>query len=64
MQQVFKTPNSIKENSCFTFCPGCDHGVVIKLVAQLLDELNLQEDTEITVQHILAVYFQLEVNRI
>ncbi|MBR3605942.1 MAG: hypothetical protein IKL52_07930 [Candidatus Gastranaerophilales bacterium] len=45
MPKVFSTPKSIKENSTFTFCPGCDHGVAIKLVAQILDELNLQEDT-------------------
>ena len=45
MQQVFSIPKSIKQNSCFTFCPGCDHGVAIKLVAQVLDELNLQENT-------------------
>ena len=45
MQQVFNVPKSIKQNSTFTFCPGCDHGVAIKLVAQLLDELNLQENT-------------------
>ena len=43
--QIFKTPKSIKENSSFTFCSGCDHGVAIKLVAQLIDELNLQEKT-------------------
>lgn len=45
MQQVFNVPKSIKENSCFTFCPGCDHGVAIKLVAQVIDELNLKDKT-------------------
>ena len=43
--QVFSTPKSIKENSKFTFCPGCDHGNAIKLVAMVLDELNLQKET-------------------
>lgn len=43
--QVFSTPKTIKKNSSFTFCPGCDHGVAVKLVAQVLEELNLQEDT-------------------
>ena len=43
--QTFNVPKTIKENSSFTFCPGCDHGVAIKLVAQILDELNLKEDT-------------------
>ena len=45
MQQVFSVPKSIKQNSTFTFCPGCDHGVAVKLVAQIIDELNIQEDT-------------------
>ena len=45
MQQVFSIPKSIKENSSFTFCPGCDHGVAVKLVAQVIDELNIQEET-------------------
>ena len=43
--QVFSVPKSIKQNSNFTFCSGCDHGVAIKLVAQVLDELNLQDET-------------------
>ena len=25
----------------YSFCPGCDHGVAIRLIAELLDELNL-----------------------
>lgn len=45
MPQVFSVPKSIKENSSFTFCAGCDHGLAIKLVAQVIDELNLQEET-------------------
>lgn len=45
MQQVFNVPKCIKENSCFTFCPGCDHGIAVKLVAQIIDELNLKDET-------------------
>lgn len=43
--QVFKIPESLKKGSKYTFCPGCDHGVAIRLVAELLDEMNLKEDT-------------------
>lgn len=43
--QVFSVPESIKKDSAFTFCPGCDHGVAIKLVAEILDELELREKT-------------------
>lgn len=45
MQTIFEIPKTIKENSRFSFCPGCDHGVAIKLVTQVLDELDLQENT-------------------
>ena len=44
-QKIFSVPKSIKQDSAFTFCPGCDHGVALKLVAQVIDELELQEDT-------------------
>ena len=45
MQQVFSTPECMKENFRFTFCPGCDHGVAVRLVAELIDEFKLKEDT-------------------
>ena len=47
MQQTIKytIPNTIKENATFGFCSGCDHGVAIRLVAEVLDELNLKEKT-------------------
>lgn len=43
MQQVFSIPKSMKKDFRYTFCPGCDHGIAIRLVAELLDEMNLQE---------------------
>lgn len=43
--QVFKTPKSLKENFEFTFCSGCDHGNVVKIVAQVIDELDIQQKT-------------------
>ena len=43
--QVFKIPESIKKSSKFTFCPGCDHGIATRLVAEVLDELGLRENT-------------------
>ncbi len=45
MKIIFETPKTIKENSNFTFCSGCDHGIAIKLVAQIIDELNIKEET-------------------
>ncbi len=43
--QVYSIPKSIKKNSKFTFCKGCDHGVAIKIIAEIIDELNLKDDT-------------------
>lgn len=43
--QVYSIPKTIKKDSSFTFCSGCDHGVAIKLVAEILDELNLRDKT-------------------
>lgn len=42
---VFAPPKSLKENVKFPFCPGCDHGVAIRLLAEVLDEFNLREKT-------------------
>ncbi len=44
-QLVYKKPESIKEDFKVSFCPGCDHGVAMKLVAEVLDELNVREKT-------------------
>lgn len=45
MQQVFSVPKSFKDNFKFTFCPGCDHGIAMRLVAEVLDELGIREKT-------------------
>lgn len=42
--QVFKLPSSLRENTKFSFCPGCDHGVAVRLVAEVIDELGIQEN--------------------
>lgn len=42
---VFQIPKSIKKGAKFSFCPGCDHGVAIRLIAEVMDELNLREKT-------------------
>ena len=43
--QVFKLPSTLKENVKYTFCPGCDHGVAVRLVAEVLEELGVCENT-------------------
>ncbi len=43
--QVFSIPKSLKKDVKYSFCPGCDHGVAVRLVAECLDELGLKENT-------------------
>ena len=42
--QVFKVPESFKKDFKYTFCPGCDHGVAIRLVGECLDELGIRDN--------------------
>ena len=43
--QVFKIPDSFKKDAKYTFCPGCDHGIAVRLVGECLDELGIRENT-------------------
>ncbi len=45
LTQIFKIPESIKKDTKYSFCPGCDHGVAVRIVAEVLDELGLRENT-------------------
>ena len=45
---VYKRPESLlktEKGGGFTFCPGCGHGVILRTIAELLDEFNIQKDT-------------------
>ncbi len=44
MQQVFKLPESIRDNTEYTFCPGCGHGVAVRLLCQAIDDFNVREN--------------------
>lgn len=46
--QVFKIADSFRENAKYSFCPGCDHGVAIRLIAEVIDELGLKEKSILT----------------
>lgn len=45
LKQVFSIPKCMKPDFRYTFCPGCDHGVAVRLVAELIDEMGLKENT-------------------
>jgi len=44
MIKVFGRPASLTDKP-LSFCPGCTHGIVHRLVAECLDELSLREKT-------------------
>lgn len=44
-QLVYKKPDSIRDDFKISFCPGCDHGIAVRLVAEALDELGVRERT-------------------
>lgn len=44
MSIIYKKPESLNDTP-FTFCPGCTHGLTLKLVASVIDELNIGGDT-------------------
>lgn len=40
MSILYSKPHSLNE-SPFTFCPGCSHGIVVQLVTSVIDELDI-----------------------
>ncbi len=43
MKYIRKVPSIIYETS--KFCPGCGHGIVVRLISELIEELELQDKT-------------------
>lgn len=44
MQVVFKRPDSLRDVP-HRYCPGCGHGIAHRLVAEVIDELNIRQET-------------------
>jgi len=44
MQKIFARPDSLT-NAKFTYCPGCHHGILTRIIAQTIDELGVAERT-------------------
>ena len=44
MSVVFKKPNALTDVP-FHYCPGCTHGIVHRLVAEVIDELGIEGKT-------------------
>jgi 2-oxoglutarate ferredoxin oxidoreductase subunit beta len=41
---VFKRPHALTDIP-FSYCPGCTHGIVHRLIAETIDELGIEGDT-------------------
>ncbi len=44
MAVVFKRPDALTERQ-FSYCPGCTHGIIHRLVAETIDELGIEGRT-------------------
>jgi 2-oxoglutarate ferredoxin oxidoreductase subunit beta len=42
MKKIFGRPKSIKD-AVFHYCPGCGHSIIHRLIAEVIDELNIAE---------------------
>jgi 2-oxoglutarate ferredoxin oxidoreductase subunit beta len=42
MVKVFERPRSLT-NTQFSYCPGCHHGLVTRIIAQTIDDLGIQD---------------------
>lgn len=62
---IFDIPKSMHQDIDSGFCPGCDHGVAIRIIAELLEELNLREKaivvSSIGCSVFLNDYFNLDI---
>ena len=41
---VYTKPRLMNDNPMH-YCPGCSHGVVHKLIAEVIDEMGIEEET-------------------
>ncbi len=64
MKQVFKRPDCLIDVP-FHFCPGCHHGIIHRIVAEVLDEFELREKAIIAASVGCSVfmydYFDMDV---
>lgn len=58
MATVFKRPHALKELSLH-YCPGCTHGIIHRLIAEVIDELEI-EGTTIGVSPVGCAYNNYE----
>ena len=42
VEKIFSKPNALLDVA-FHYCPGCHHGIINRLVAEVIDEMNLND---------------------
>ena len=45
MEKIYTRTKTIQENKGSGYCPGCMHGTVMKLIGEVLEEMNLVDRT-------------------
>jgi len=64
MKAVYEKPKSLTD-ATLSYCPGCGHGVVHRIIAEVIDELDVRERTVATAPVGCAVtaydYFNFDV---
>ena len=55
MSKKYEFPKSMKDVKTH-YCGGCGHGIVHKLIAQVIDEMNIQSDVLLVAPVGCAVY--------
>lgn len=43
MKKVYVWPKTLKRGVPFHYCPGCGHSIIHKLIAQVIDEMDIRE---------------------
>jgi len=43
MQKVYARPKALKK-AVFHYCPGCGHSIIHRLIAELVDEMDIQDN--------------------
>ena len=44
MEKIFDRPHSLSD-VVLSYCPGCTHGVINRLIAEVVDEMGLEGKT-------------------
>ena len=51
MSKIYTKPDALRDVKTH-YCAGCGHGIVHKLISQIIDELGIREETQIGRAHV------------